>query len=231
MRLSPGTGKQDCHIIDFVDSMKRVIGVVSVPTLLGLDPTTVVDGITHSLIWLSEMLMPSCSEGTITELELRADAATGDSSVTPIGDNRCSIPDPRSVTYIDYDDPFSLVNQSLGTSPHITQLSRNAWVGCGDDIYVLECLGKGHIRIEPVPDGERDLRKESPFIFSFPPDKEKHFHAHYTSTIHPETATALNISRFRTNRKILDASCLADAVRGCDTYATEKILKGPLSQA
>jgi ATP-dependent helicase IRC3 len=170
--LSPGTGKQDCHIIDFVDSMKRVIGVVSVPTLLGLDPTIVVDGTTHSLIWLSEMLMPSSSKGTITELELRADAATGDSSVTPIGDNRCSIPDPCSVTYIDYDDPFSLVNQTLGTSPHIAKLSRNAWVGCGDDIYVLECLGKGHIQIELVPGGERDLRKESPFIFfSFPQTK------------------------------------------------------------
>jgi len=24
------------------------------------------------------------------------------------------------------------------------------WVGCGGEIYVLECLGKGHIRIEPV---------------------------------------------------------------------------------
>lgn len=196
MRLSPGTGKQDCHIIDFVDSMKRVVGVVSAPTLFGLDPTTVVD------------------DGTITELELRAEAATGDSSVTPIGDNRYSIPDPRSVTYIDYDDPFSLVNQSLGTSPHIAQLSRNAWVGCGDDIYVLECLGKGHIRIDPVPG-----------------DKERHFHAHYTPTIHPETATALNISRFRTNRKILDAGSLSDAVRGCDTYAAEKVVKGPLSQA
>lgn len=46
MRLSPDTGKQDCHIIDFVDSMKRVVGVVSAPTLLGLDPTTVVDGTT-----------------------------------------------------------------------------------------------------------------------------------------------------------------------------------------
>ena len=57
MRLSPGTGKQDCHVIDFVDSMKRVVGVVSVPTLLGLDPTTVVDGTTHLLTWLSEMLM------------------------------------------------------------------------------------------------------------------------------------------------------------------------------
>ncbi|KAH9044720.1 P-loop containing nucleoside triphosphate hydrolase protein [Lactarius pseudohatsudake] len=196
MRLSPGTGKQDCHIIDFVDSMKRVVGVVSAPTLLGLDPTTVVD------------------DETITELELRPDAVTGESSVTPIGDNRCTIPDPRSVTYIDYEDPFSLVNQSLGTSPHIAQLSRNAWVSCGDDIYALECLGKGHIRIEPVPG-----------------DNERHFHAHYTPTIHTETATALNISKFRTNRKVLDAGSLPDAVRGCDTYAAEKILRGPLSQA
>jgi len=152
MRLSPGTGKQDCHIIDFVESTERVVGLVSVPTLLGLDPSTVVD------------------EETITELELRT-AATGDSSVTPIGDNRPSIPDPRSVTYIDYDNPFSLVNQSLGTSPHIAKLSWNSWVGCGDDIYVLECLGKGHIRIEPVPGGERDLRKESPFNVSFPQTK------------------------------------------------------------
>ncbi len=115
----------------------------------------------------------SCSDETNTELELRADAATGVSIVAPIGDNRYSIPDPRSVTYIDYDDPFSLVNQSLGTSPHIAQLSRNAWVRCGDDIYVLECLGKGHIRIEPVPGGERDLHKAgpSPFDFSFPQTK------------------------------------------------------------
>jgi len=35
----------------------------------------------------------------------------------------------------------------------------------------------------------------------------------------------------KTNRKILDANCLADAVRGCDTYASEKVLKGPISQA
>ncbi len=47
MRLSPGTGKQDCHIIDFVDSMKRVVGMVSVPTLFGLDPTTL-EGTTRS---------------------------------------------------------------------------------------------------------------------------------------------------------------------------------------
>ena len=230
MRLSPDTGKQDCYIIDFVDSMKRVVGVVSAPTLLGLDPAIVVDGATHSLTWFFEMLMP-CLDGMTMELEIRADAATEDSSVTPSEDIRYSIPEPRSVTYIDYDNPFSLVNQSLGTTPHIAQLSKNAWVGCGDDIYVLECMGKGHIRIEPVPDSEHDSHVHTSFDCFFSPDKERHFHAHYTPSIHPKTASALNISRFRTNRKILDADNLADAVRGCDTYASEKVVRGPLSQA
>ena len=164
MRLSPGTGKQDCHIIDFVESTKRVVGVVSAPTLLGLDPTTVVDGTTHPLTRLLEMLMLYSDEMT-SELEIRANAATEDSIVPPIGDNRYSVPEPRSVIYIDYDNPFSFVNQSLGTSPHIAQLSKNAWVGCGDDIYVLECMGKGHVRIEPVPDGERDFFFTSSYSF------------------------------------------------------------------
>ena len=62
-------------------------------------------------------------------------------------------------------------------------------------------------------------------------DGESYFHAHYSPAMHPETASALNISRFQTNRKILDASSLADAVRGCDTYAAEKVLRGPLSLA
>ena len=44
MRLSPKTGKTDCRIIDFVDSAARVAGVVSTPTLFGLDPAEVIDG-------------------------------------------------------------------------------------------------------------------------------------------------------------------------------------------
>jgi hypothetical protein len=44
MRLSPDTGKQDCHVIDFVDSTNRVIGLVNAPTLLGLDPEAALDG-------------------------------------------------------------------------------------------------------------------------------------------------------------------------------------------
>jgi ATP-dependent helicase IRC3 len=93
---------------------------------------------------------------------MRANEANRESTVNgthPTEDNRLSLPDPKSVTYIDYDDPFALVNQSVGTSPHIAQLSQNAWVVCGEDIYVLECIGKGHIRIEPVPGGEPNLHR------------------------------------------------------------------------
>lgn len=45
MRLSPNTGKDDCHIIDFVDTMNRVSGVVSTPTLFGLEPDTDITGV------------------------------------------------------------------------------------------------------------------------------------------------------------------------------------------
>jgi ATP-dependent helicase IRC3 len=170
---------------------------------------------------------------------MRANAADRESTVDgtvdgthPIEDNRLSLPDPKSVTYIDYDNPFALVNQSVGMSPHIAQLSQNAWVNCGEDIHVLECFDKGHIRIEPVPGGEPICTDLRPSSFDCPfEDTGNHFHAHYTPTIHHETASSLKISRFHRNRKVLDASNLADAVRGCDTYVAEKVLRGRLSLA
>lgn len=173
---------------------------------------------------------------SVQDLEARAEAANREElsvpHAHPTGNNGLSVPDPKSVTYIDYDNPFALFNQSIEASPHMVRLSRNAWVNCGKDIYVLECLGKGHIRIEPVSDGKRS-RRRAPLARLTPSfiDGENHFRAHYTPTIHPETASALKISKFRTNRKILDASSLADAVRGCDTYVSENVLKGRLSLA
>lgn len=72
-----------------------------------------------------------------------------------VSDTRDDIPQPTSVTFVDYEDPFSLVEGSSG-APHISTISKNAWVGCGNDIYVLECLGKGYVRVEPVEGSERE---------------------------------------------------------------------------
>lgn len=57
------------------------------------------------------------------------------------------IPDPKSVTYVDYEDPFSFVDDAFG-APHIRKLSQYAWLGLGGDAYLLECLGKGFVRVE-----------------------------------------------------------------------------------
>lgn len=64
-----------------------------------------------------------------------------------------NVPDPTSVTYVDYEDPLAFIDNFSG-APHVSKLSPNAWVGCGNDTYILECLGKGYIRIEPVHEGD-----------------------------------------------------------------------------
>ena len=72
---------------------------------------------------------------------------------SPVPNSVDNVPDPKSVTYTDYEDPFSLVHSGSG-APHIFGLSNFAWVGCGGDVYVLECLGKGAIRIDPIEGDE-----------------------------------------------------------------------------
>ena len=50
---------------------------------------------------------------------------------------------------MDYDNPYDLVEEATG-SPHIAALSRFGWVSCGGNVYVLECMGKGYMKIEPT---------------------------------------------------------------------------------
>ncbi|KAI0932110.1 hypothetical protein AcW1_000677 [Taiwanofungus camphoratus] len=199
MRLSPETGKEDCRIIDIVDSTNRVPGVMSTPTLFGLDPSEVID------------------DETIESLEGRADTVDDTQNIdkTLKRDSVDSIPDPKSITYVDYEDPFALVDNAYG-APHVRKVSGLAWVGCGGDVYVLECLGKGYIRIERVEGDE---------------ETETHYQAHYTpATLPMKTAFMLKISPFQKSRQILKAPSLVEAIRGGDTYATTKIVKGSLSK-
>ncbi|KAF8525166.1 P-loop containing nucleoside triphosphate hydrolase protein [Hysterangium stoloniferum] len=199
MRLSPQTAKTDCRIIDFVDSHSRVSGIISMPTLFGLD--------------IDEQI----EDETLTSLEERAEKLNND----PVPEFRIQdVPEPTSITYIDYENPFSLVHQATG-SPHVAKLSPFAWVACGGDIYVLECLGKGHIRIEPLPGN--DIEKGQPA-----------FHGHFTPTaaegFHTFKVNPSKYAAFRRSRRILTAGNLNDAIRGCDTYAKEHVMNGIMLQ-
>lgn len=139
-----------------------------------------------------------------------------DMNKIPVGsDYHDAIPEPTFVTYLDYDDPFAMVDSFSG-APHISKLSPNAWVGCGSNIHVLECLGKGYVRIEPNPEGEIE--------------GAGCFRATYTeATMHFSSARQLKVSPFMRKRLISTANTLSDALRACDTYATQKVLRGPLA--
>uniref|UniRef100_A0A0W0F5M0 P-loop containing nucleoside triphosphate hydrolase protein n=1 Tax=Moniliophthora roreri TaxID=221103 RepID=A0A0W0F5M0_MONRR len=189
MRLSPDTGKKDCRIIDLVDSLSRVAGVVSTPSLFGLEPNEI-----------------TIDDESLTSLEEHAAEKIASESLY-------DVPAPTSVTYTDYDDPFSFVEDSSG-APHIAKLSPHTWVGCGDDVYVLECLGKGFIRIEPVVDEEGG----------------PYFKATFTpAAMDRATAAGLKVSPYLRTRNVLTAQSLEDAVKGCDTYAKSKVVRGPMA--
>ena len=66
------------------------------------------------------------------------------------------VPYPESVTYVDYENPFAFIGECCGTTPIIHQISPLSWVSVGGGIYVLECIGAGFIRVEPLTDLESD---------------------------------------------------------------------------
>jgi len=47
--------------------------------------------------------------------------------------------------------------------------------------------------------------------------------------LHKGTAAAFKMSPFMRSRKVLTATNLSDAVRGCDTYAKTKVVFGPMA--
>lgn len=148
-------------------------------------------------------------------------------------DTRDDIPDPTSVTYTDYEDPFAFVDQSSG-APQLRKLSNYAWVGCGGDIYVLECLGKGFIRIEPIESKEGQIMAITYCSFSYFINgyhfAGNHWQALFTPpTLPMATAMTLKISPFQRSRKILTANNLADAIKGSDTYARTKAVPGAMA--
>ncbi|KAL1999624.1 hypothetical protein VTN02DRAFT_4258 [Thermoascus thermophilus] len=130
LRLYPG--KEDCHIIDMVSSLRT--GVLTTPTLFGLDP--------------DEALNKSKLKDLKEAQEGRETAWAGGPAVD--GD--------VNVTFTKYDSIFDLIND---TEPeqHIRSMSPYAWVRLNKDRYVLSersgwlTINKdesGHFRVDYV---------------------------------------------------------------------------------
>ncbi|KAI9748581.1 MAG: hypothetical protein M1835_001758 [Candelina submexicana] len=121
MRLHDG--KKNCHIIDMVASLGT--GIVSTPTLFGLDPL--------ELVYKADM-------NDLKDLAERREHEAKDQAPSPKGDcngqNSPSGPLTGKVTFTDYDSVHDLIEDSSGER-HIRALSLLAWVEVGINKYVL----------------------------------------------------------------------------------------------
>ncbi|EFY84394.1 DEAD/DEAH box helicase [Metarhizium acridum CQMa 102] len=130
MRLHPG--KKNCHVIDLVSSLET--GIVTTPTLFGLDPKELVD---KASVTDMRMIKEAQREEEARQQEAHSN---GSNSATSSAD---------AVTFTDYSSVLDLIADTSGER-HIRAISQNAWVQVGPERFVLSAPSGSYIRIERI---------------------------------------------------------------------------------
>jgi len=124
--------KRDCHVVDMVSTLST--GVVSTPTLFGLDPNEIVE----------DMDAKSMKEqGERKESERQREA-----QVTKLAESAPSKKLHGTIDFTDYDSIHDLIADG-SSDQYFRSLSPNAWVSVGEGKLILSSNGGNYIKIEP----------------------------------------------------------------------------------
>jgi ATP-dependent helicase IRC3 len=123
LRLYPG--KENCHIIDMVASLET--GVLSTPTLFGLDPDEILD------------------KATVEDVGKRAEKAEPEPS-SEVAEPFDGADNDLKLEFTTYDSIYDLLGDTR-SERHIRSISPHSWVRVGDDKYIL-AESSGWITIE-----------------------------------------------------------------------------------
>lgn len=123
-------GKENCHIIDMVSSLKT--GIVTTPTLFGLDPGE---------------LLNNASADDMRDLRDQRAGSTGEEGVNHTGPADRHDSGPQKVAFTEYDSVFDLIADTSGEK-HIRALSQFAWVQAGADRWILSGPTGTYLRLE-----------------------------------------------------------------------------------
>lgn len=120
LRLHPG--KKDCHIIDMVASLET--GIVTTPTLFGLDPSELVDD--------------TDAKGMKDLQERRAleQAREDETSSIPLEKTTTPLNPNLSITFFDFETVNDLIEETSGDR-FIRQMSPHAWVQVDPRRFIL----------------------------------------------------------------------------------------------
>ena len=124
--------KENCHIIDLVSSLET--GIVSTPTLFGLDPAEIVKEATAE-----DMKKLRESKQNNVDLSNSMSASTG-------------YPERSTavLAFKDYDSVQELVEDTSGER-HIRAISKLAWVHVDENRYILTSDNGSYLTIEEMP--------------------------------------------------------------------------------
>lgn len=130
--------KTNCHIIDMVAGLET--GIVTTPTLFGLDPGELVD---------------SATADNMRELrERREEERAREAQVQKSPEDDESTGHSYSVTFTEYDSVFDLIADTSGEK-HIRSISRFAWVQVGPERFILTASSSGtFLKLEKIPGAE-----------------------------------------------------------------------------
>ncbi|CAK7264224.1 Putative ATP-dependent helicase IRC3 [Sporothrix epigloea] len=211
MRLHDG--KTNCHVIDMVSTLET--GVVTTPTLFGLDPGELLRG-------ASIKEMASLKERRSQEAAINSAA----SQSSPSAGKYATI---KSIRFQEYDSVLDLIKDKSGEK-HIRAISPHSWVRVAEDRYVLVGPTGTYLRIERLQTEEPgDLEIDGPT------DPEELYSSAAFDEINEDVQSECNFvvfevralragphkSPFAAPREIARSTTLARAVRSADTYALE----------
>ncbi|KAI4723195.1 DEAD/DEAH box helicase-like protein [Aureobasidium sp. EXF-10727] len=146
LRLHPG--KEGCHVIDMVASLET--GIVTSPTLFGLDPSELVD---HADVASMTSTREKREREKLREEE--ASSAMGQISAISPGDMKSMA---GNITFTHYDSVNDLVEDTRG-DVYIRQISQFAWVQIDTDRFILSSGGGDTLKIH-----RDDTTDERPWI-------------------------------------------------------------------
>jgi len=189
MRLHPG--KTDCYVLDMMGNVER--GIVTVPTLMGLDPDEV----------LEDETMEDATKRAERQEEQRRKLAETNIDVQ-LQSPESTVPGDATVTFTHYSSVYDLIADGK-SERYIRSLSRLAWVEVGADRYILPNKN-GDITISRAND-----KGEGAPVFTV--TETRALPAEVTGNRHVK-------SRPRTLASNL--SSLESALHAADTYAVNK---------
>ncbi|RKF63111.1 putative mitochondrial ATP-dependent helicase irc3 [Erysiphe neolycopersici] len=147
MRLCPG--KQNCHIIDMVANFER--GVVTTPTLFGLDPSVLVEEADpEDLRKLKKKKEEEEEASQASELE---------SNLTERNSMQTALFNTK-ITFTDYLSIHDLISDT-SLENFIRKMSTLAWVSVGPDRYILSHMDGCYLCLELSPTDGNFIVKEN----------------------------------------------------------------------